>query len=119
MPDVLRMIDEEIAKMFYTIGFLQLRSVTFSQTPAESCFAVSPEESAGRPRLHIAALAAGDIMRPIRPSSHWPDVASTNTRPALCGDDSHVLALFVCPGLLGGNFAAAVSQLAQTTEARL
>lgn len=34
-------------------------------------------------------------MRPIEPSSHWADAASTNTRPALCGDDSHVLALFV------------------------
>lgn len=72
--------------------------MTFSETPVESCFAVSSEESAGRPRLHIAALAAADIMRPIQPSSHWADVASTNTRPALCGNDSHVLALFVCPG---------------------
>lgn len=41
-------------------------------------------------------------MRPIQPSSHWPDAASTNTRPALCGDDSRVLALFVFAPVLRG-----------------
>lgn len=73
--------------------------MTFSETPA-SRFALSLEESNGggeQTRLHIAALAAGDIMRPNQPSLviGWTRLLQI-PRPALCGNASHVLALFVC-----------------------